>query len=117
MLSFLLVLAPVTSAYSAQMGHGSMDQGSTTKHAAMSDVSACMHVAQDQSKKSCCEDSQCDKHCQTMQCHAAGKLSAISVDGSIEPGFNILSQIHARLFHAPANGISNTLLRPPIVHL
>ncbi|MEA1890469.1 MAG: hypothetical protein U9N50_11890 [Pseudomonadota bacterium] len=117
MLSFLLVLAPVTSAFSAQMGHDSMDQGSTMRHFEMSDVSACTHVAQDQSKKSCCEDSQCDKHCQAMQCHTAGKLSAISVDGSIEPGFNILRQIHARLFHLPANGISNTPLRPPIVHL
>ena len=117
LLSFLLVISPVTSVFAAQAGHGHMEHSSNMKLAEMNDAAGCMQAVQDQTDKSCCQDEQCNKHCQTMQCHNAGKLPAISLDSSFETGFSILTQSHARLFHAPGNGISNTLLRPPIVHL
>ena len=117
LLSFLLVLSPVTSAFSMQVDHGRMEHSREMTLAEMDNASACMQTVQDQVDKSCCQDNQCNEHCQTMQCSNSGQLSALSINGSIESSFITLSQIHARLFHEPAMGISNTPLRPPIVYL
>lgn len=94
-----------------------MEQGTHMMMAEMSDMSDCMQAEQAQLEKSCCQDDQCSKHCQTMQCHNFGKLPALSINGGFEPSFLSMSQTHARIFHEPGNGISNTPLRPPIVQL
>jgi len=117
LLSFLLVISPVTSAFAAQAGHGRMEHSNNMKFAEMSDAAGCMQAAQDQSDSSCCQDEQCNKHCKTMQCHNAGKLPALSIDDSIQFNHICLSQLHERLFSEPISVIPNTPLRPPKVYL
>ncbi len=117
LISFLLVLSPVASAFSIQVDHGRMAQSSKMMLSEMDYTSACQQTAQDQVDESCCQDKQCNEHCQTMQCSNFGQLSTLSINGSIEPNFKTLSQIHARLFYEPASDPFNSPLRPPIASL
>jgi len=103
LLSLLLVISPVSVAYSALMSDSETKQ---TSH--------CEQSSHEQESKSCCQDDQCNNHCQSMQCNHLSKLSALSVDTGIKSLQTALSYTAAILLYGPDNGLAKTPLRPPI---
>lgn len=106
LLSFLLVISPVSVAYSALMSDNEQNQ---TSH--------CEQSTHDQDEMSCCQDDQCNNSCLTMQCNHFGKLSGLSEDDRIVSSFNSLFFTVSTLTQVLDKGSPNIPLRPPIVTL
>ena len=103
MLSFLLVISPVSVAYSSLMGDNETEQ---TSH--------CKQSSQQQSKKSCCQNDQCnDNQCMSMQCSSFVQqaMSAGTQHYALQISKSFIAE---HLFYGPEKGPPNTLLRPPI---
>jgi len=103
LLSLLLVISPVSIAYSSLM----ID--SETKPA-----SHCEQLEEKQSDESCCEIDQCNNQCQSMQCNHFGKLSALSLDTGYKSFLDLFSYTSSYQAYGPDEGMLNTPLRPPI---
>ena len=102
LLSLVLVISPVTEAYSALMSDSETTQ---TSH--------CDQLNQNVDEKSCCQNDQCNSNSLTMQCSHA----ALSTDGGIVSSRNILSFSVTTLTQELDKGSPNIPHRPPIVTL
>ena len=103
-LSLLLVISPVSVAYSTLVVDSETEQSSH-----------CDTPSQQQSKKSCCQDDQCnDNHCKSLQCHSIVQLQALSIP--MQLASHIVSNLFAPalLLYGPDKDSANNLLRPPI---
>ncbi len=103
LLSLLLVISPVSVAYSSLMIDSETEQ---TSH--------CEQSEEKPSDKSCCEIDQCNNQCQSMQCNHFGKLSALSVDTGYKSFLDTFSYTSSYQADGPDEGLLNTPLRPPI---
>ena len=104
MLSLLLVISPVSVAYSSLMGDSESRQ---TSH--------CDQSSQQQSKKSCCQNDQCnDNHCMMLQCSSFVQQAMSAGDSDCTHSDSEIIHSLPHLFYGPDNGPPNTLLRPPI---
>jgi hypothetical protein len=106
LLSLVLVISPVTEAYSALMSDSETTQ---TSH--------CDQSKQNVVEKSCCQNDQCNSNSLTMQCSHAGNLSALSTDGRIVSSRITLSFSVTSLTQELDKGSPNIPHRPPIVTL
>jgi len=116
LLSILLVISPVTSAFSADLGSGSMDHSDDAR-CQMDSLPECAQAIQNQIENDCSHDRQCNSKCVSMYCSSVGKLSALSFEDSFEPGYITLSLMRSGLFKEPVTVFSDTPLRPPIMRL
>ncbi len=103
MLSLLLVISPVSVAYSSFMIDSEAKQ-----------ASHCDQLEEKQSDKSCCQIDQCNNQCQSMQCNHFGKLSALSVDAGYKSFLGLFSYTSSYQAYGPDEGLLNAPLRPPV---
>jgi hypothetical protein len=103
LLSLLLVISPVSVAYSSLMADSESEQ---TSH--------CEQSEKKQLDKSCCQVDQCDNQCQSMQCNHFVKISALSPDAGYKSFLDLFSYTSSYQVTGPDEGLLNTPLRPPI---
>ena len=106
MLCLLLVISPVSVAYSSLLVDTETEQ---TSH--------CEQSSQQQSKKICCQNDLCSENqCIDMQCSSFVQ-QAISAGSQIDSHPLGKSFMPANLLYGPDKSPPNTLLRPPIYTL
>ena len=106
LLSFLLAIAPVTSAYSSLIF--AETEASQTSHCDQAPV---------QDTEPCCQNDQCNNNCLSLHCSHFGKLSALTYGQ-----FETVSQIDSSVSLAdppgdPLKVCLSTPFRPPITML
>jgi hypothetical protein len=109
MLSMILVISPVSSAYASPADNVSNSTDKSTSH--------CKHGGKEQAPaqdmKSCCDNDQCGPSCRTMHCSQSAVSIGILVAAhgvfQPQPALAMLSVVK----DDPGGGWTRTLLRPP----